>query len=154
MRPARAFQLIQPAVSFIIQHSDIQHSIFTIFRRGSAMSSASSGIKVSLPVSAHQPAPYDGPSRDEVLALRRDYLTPGLLTFYKEPLLVAEGHMQYVWDETGKQYLDAFAGIVTVSVGHCHPRSGRESHRPVGKTSTYHHHLPAPHHRLVWQEDG
>src|SRR5258708_2469625 len=30
--------------------------------------------------------------------------------------------MQYVWDETGKQYLDGFAGIVTVSVGNCHPR--------------------------------
>jgi alanine-glyoxylate transaminase/(R)-3-amino-2-methylpropionate-pyruvate transaminase len=32
-----------------------------------------------------------------------------------------EGKMQYVWDETGKRYLDAFAGIVTISVGHCHP---------------------------------
>jgi alanine-glyoxylate transaminase/(R)-3-amino-2-methylpropionate-pyruvate transaminase len=36
-------------------------------------------------------------------------------------LLIVEGHMQYLWDETGKQYLDGFAGIVTVSVGHCHP---------------------------------
>jgi alanine-glyoxylate transaminase/(R)-3-amino-2-methylpropionate-pyruvate transaminase len=116
-----------------IHHFSIQHSIFTIFRRGFAMSSASSGIKVSLPVSAHQPAPYDGPSRDEVLALRRDYLTPGLLTFYKEPLLVAEGHMQYVWDETGKQYLDAFAGIVTVSVGHCHPRVVEKVTAQLGK---------------------
>jgi len=29
--------------------------------------------------------------------------------------------MQYVYDETGRRYLDLFAGIVTVSVGHCHP---------------------------------
>lgn len=29
--------------------------------------------------------------------------------------------MQYLYDETGKRYLDAFAGIVTVSCGHCHP---------------------------------
>jgi alanine-glyoxylate transaminase / (R)-3-amino-2-methylpropionate-pyruvate transaminase len=29
--------------------------------------------------------------------------------------------MQYVWDETGKRYLDGLGGIVTVSVGHCHP---------------------------------
>jgi alanine-glyoxylate transaminase/(R)-3-amino-2-methylpropionate-pyruvate transaminase len=56
-----------------------------------------------------------------VLALRRQYLTPGLVTYYREPLLVVEGHRQYLWDETGKQYLDGFAGIVTVSVGHCHP---------------------------------
>jgi len=29
--------------------------------------------------------------------------------------------MQYVWDEHGRRYLDALGGIVTVSVGHCHP---------------------------------
>lgn len=77
---------------------------------------------IPLPVSQHKPAKYTGPSRDEVLALRRQYLTPGLFAYYKDPMLIAEGHMQYLWDETGKQYLDGFAGIVTVSVGHCHPR--------------------------------
>lgn len=29
--------------------------------------------------------------------------------------------MQYLYDEAGRRYLDAFAGIVTVSAGHCHP---------------------------------
>ena len=29
--------------------------------------------------------------------------------------------MQYVWDDQGKRYLDGLGGIVTVSVGHCHP---------------------------------
>ncbi len=29
--------------------------------------------------------------------------------------------MQYLYDETGRRYLDSFAGIATVSVGHCHP---------------------------------
>ena len=29
--------------------------------------------------------------------------------------------MQYLFDEKGRRYLDAFGGIVTVSVGHCHP---------------------------------
>ena len=75
-----------------------------------------------LPVTDHVPRPYDGPPRSEVLAVRRQYLTPGLLTYYRDPLLVAEGHMQYLWDETGKRYLDGFAGIVSVSVGHCHPK--------------------------------
>ena len=32
-----------------------------------------------------------------------------------------EGHMQYLWDESGKRYLDCFGGICTVSVGHAHP---------------------------------
>ncbi len=74
-----------------------------------------------LPVSAHSPQPYSGPPREEVLALRAQYLTPGLVTYYREPLLIAEGKGQYVWDETGKQYLDGFAGVCTVIAGHCHP---------------------------------
>ena len=66
---------------------------------------------VPLPVSPHNPRPYDGPTRDEVLALRKEYLTPALITMYRDPLMIVEGRMQYVWDETGKQYLDGFAGI-------------------------------------------
>lgn len=75
-----------------------------------------------LPPSPHSPSPYQGPSREEVLALRTQYLTPGLVTYYREPLLIAEGKGQYVWDETGRQYLDAFAGVCTVIAGHCHPK--------------------------------
>ena len=33
----------------------------------------------------------------------------------------SQGYMQYLFDQTGKRYLDLFAGIVTVGVGHCHP---------------------------------
>lgn len=29
--------------------------------------------------------------------------------------------MQYLFDEDGRRYLDAFAGIATVCCGHCHP---------------------------------
>lgn len=35
--------------------------------------------------------------------------------------MIVEGKMQYLFDERGQRFLDAFAGIVTVSVGHCHP---------------------------------
>ena len=31
------------------------------------------------------------------------------------------GYMQWLYDHTGKRYLDLFAGIVTISAGHCHP---------------------------------
>lgn len=89
--------------------------------------------KLSLPIIDHKPAKYDGPSRDEVLALRRQYLSPGLVTYYKDPLLIVQGHMQYVYDETGKRYLDAYAGIVTVSVGHCHPAIVEKVKEQVGK---------------------
>lgn len=36
--------------------------------------------------------------------------------------MIVEGKGQYLFDETGRRYLDGFAGIVTVSVGHCHPK--------------------------------
>src|SRR5690606_24775869 len=96
-------------------------------------SSPESASRAVVPRSPHAPPSYDGRPRDQVLALRKKYLMPGLLTYYEEPLLIASGHMQYVWDETGKQYLDAFAGVVTVSVGHCHPHVVERVRAQVGK---------------------
>ena len=75
----------------------------------------------SLPATHHQPKPYHGPSLAQVLTLRKQYLNPGIFLFYKKPIMLVEGRGQYVWDETGKRYLDGLGGIVTVSVGHCHP---------------------------------
>jgi alanine-glyoxylate transaminase/(R)-3-amino-2-methylpropionate-pyruvate transaminase len=74
-----------------------------------------------LPPFDHQPRKYAGPSADEVLRLRKEFLNPGIFLYYKKPFMMVEGKMQYVWDEHGRRYLDALGGIVTVSVGHCHP---------------------------------
>ena len=76
---------------------------------------------IPLPPTPHQPQPYAGPSLDQVLAQRKQFLNPGLFLYYQQPLMIVEGKMQYVWDSTGKRYLDGLGGIVTVSVGHCHP---------------------------------
>ena len=43
--------------------------------------------------------------------------------------MLVEGRMQYVFDETGRRYLDALGGIVTISVGHCHPDVVAAAHR-------------------------
>jgi alanine-glyoxylate transaminase/(R)-3-amino-2-methylpropionate-pyruvate transaminase len=75
----------------------------------------------NLPPTQHQPRPYRGPSAEEVYRLRKEFLTPALFHLYKQPLMIVEGKGQYVWDEKGRRYLDGFAGIATVSVGHCHP---------------------------------
>src|SRR6266568_4426893 len=75
-----------------------------------------------MPPSGHVPKPYTGPSREEVLAMRRKYTNPAIFTLYGEPLLIVEGYMQWLFDETGRRYLDMYAGIVTVSCGHCHPK--------------------------------
>ena len=36
-------------------------------------------------------------------------------------LNIVDGKMQYLFDESGRRYLDAFAGIAVVNCGHCHP---------------------------------
>ncbi len=76
---------------------------------------------VPLPSTHFKPQAYSGPSADDVLTLRKQYLNPGLFFYYKKPIMIVEGKMQWVWDDTGKRYLDGLGGIVTVSVGHCHP---------------------------------
>ena len=86
---------------------------------------ATAPARPAMPPCDHRPRPYTGPSRAEVLALRQQYANPAIFTLYREPLMIVEGHMQYLFDETGRRYLDLFAGIVTVSVGHCHPKVTR-----------------------------
>ncbi|KAL1368809.1 hypothetical protein HN51_022948 [Arachis hypogaea] len=78
-------------------------------------------VELELPPFDYAPPPYSGPSGDEILAKRREYLSPSLFHFYKNPLNVVEGKKQYLFDEKGKRYLDAFGGIATVCCGHCHP---------------------------------
>ncbi len=87
----------------------------------------------SIPPCDHQPAPYSGPSYDEVLVKRKHFANPAIFTFYSEPLMLVEGHMQYLYDETGRRYLDLFAGIVTVSCGHCHPKVVKAIRDQVGR---------------------
>ncbi len=78
--------------------------------------------RVSMPASNYTPRKYDGPSREEIIAMRKQFTNPAVFTLYKEPLLIVEGHMQWLFDETGRRYLDFLAGIVTVGCGHCHPK--------------------------------
>ena len=74
-----------------------------------------------LPPYNYTPRPYTGPSAEEVLALRKEFLNPALSLAYRKPMMIVEGKGQYLFDEKGRRYLDGFAGIATVSVGHCHP---------------------------------
>lgn len=60
-------------------------------------------------------------SREEIQKMREEYLLPSTMTYFKKPVCVVKGEMQYVFDEDGKKYLDAFGAVVTISVGHCHP---------------------------------
>ncbi|KAL8160724.1 hypothetical protein V2J09_002261 [Rumex salicifolius] len=95
-----------------------------ISRRFSSSSSShaiSAAQPPKLPSFDYEPKPYNGPSVAEVLRKRKQFLGPSLFHYYQNPLNIVEGKMQYLYDESGRRYLDAFAGIVTVSCGHCHP---------------------------------
>src|SRR3977135_1305550 len=94
----------------------------TVDRAAPAEGSRTKSTRPQMPPSDHKPRPYTGPSRNDLLAMRSKYTNPAVFTIYGEPLLIVEGHMQWLFDETGKRYLDMFAGIVTVSCGHCHPK--------------------------------
>ncbi|KZV43702.1 alanine--glyoxylate aminotransferase 23, mitochondrial-like [Dorcoceras hygrometricum] len=75
-----------------------------------------------MPTFDYTPPPYSGPSAEEILSKRQRYLSPAVFHFYKNPIHLVEGKMQYLFDDKGRRYLDAFGGIATVCVGHCHPQ--------------------------------
>lgn len=62
-----------------------------------------------------------GLNSEKLKDLRKRHLAPCIKAIYNDPLLLHRGRMQYLFDENGKKYLDMFGGIVTISVGHCHP---------------------------------
>jgi len=76
---------------------------------------------------------YDGIDYQKAKQVRKENLSPAMLTYYSEPLLIHQGKMQWLWDHSGKKYLDMFGGIVTVSVGHCHPRVNDALHSQIDK---------------------
>jgi 4-aminobutyrate aminotransferase-like enzyme len=57
--------------------------------------------------------------KKEFYEKHKKYLVPCVATYYKDPLILDRGKGNYVFDTEGKQYLDFFGGIVTISVGHC-----------------------------------
>lgn len=57
-----------------------------------------------------------------ILEKQHKYLWPSHITYYRQPLPLARGEGMYLYDVEGNQYLDFFGGILTVSVGHCHPK--------------------------------
>lgn len=60
-------------------------------------------------------------SAEEILQMRREYLMPCLGYFYKNPPVLVRGEMQYLYDESGKKYLDFFAGVSVMNCGHSNP---------------------------------
>ena len=86
--------------------------------------------------------PVISPSPPRPLPLaehQRNRLFPWVKPYYREPLVIQEAEGVRVRDDQGRSYLDLFAGILTTSVGHCHPEvvaRVQEQAARLGHTST------------------
>lgn len=58
---------------------------------------------------------------DAILQKKQEYLIPCVYHFYKKPMQIVRGEMQYLYDHTGKQYLDFYGGVSVMNAGHCNP---------------------------------
>jgi 4-aminobutyrate aminotransferase-like enzyme len=56
------------------------------------------------------------------------YLWDAVIRYYETPLPLARGRGHFLYDFDGNEYLDFFGGILTVSVGHCHPTVTKAIH--------------------------
>jgi len=68
---------------------------------------------------------------DEIREKQKKYVFPALSNYYREPLVLARGKGQYLYDHEGRQYLDFFGGILTVGLGHVHPRVANAAARQL-----------------------
>lgn len=58
---------------------------------------------------------------EEIVKKKKEYIIPCLYHFYQEPVQMVKGEGQYLFDSTGRKYLDFFAGVSVINAGHCHP---------------------------------
>ena len=61
-------------------------------------------------------------NRQEIIDKHQKYLFSCIATYYDEPLVVDHAKGNFVYDIDGKEYLDFFGGILTISVGHCNEK--------------------------------
>jgi 4-aminobutyrate aminotransferase-like enzyme len=78
-------------------------------------------------------------TKSETVRKHKEFLFPAVATYYQEPLALVRGEGMYVWDDEGNRYLDCFGGVLTVSIGHCHPKVNEaiiEQVKTIQHTST------------------
>ena len=87
-----------------------------------------------------EPETTSGVTRSqEIFQGQKDHIFPCVGHLYKDPVVMVRGEGTKVWDADGREYLDFFSGILTTSVGHCHPRivdAITEQAKKLGHTST------------------
>ena len=71
-----------------------------------------------------------------------------LPTYKRQPVIMTHGKGAYVFDSTGKKYLDFLGGIAVNALGHAHPRIvkviRREAPRAIHLSNLYHNAFQGP----------
>ena len=70
----------------------------------------------------------------ETLAARRSLLGKNLSVSYQQPLKIVRGWMQYLYDQTGRAFLDVYNNVPLV--GHSHPRVVRAAQEQLALLNT------------------
>jgi len=70
----------------------------------------------------------------ETLSARRELLGKNLSISYEQPLKIMRGWMQYLYDDTGRAFLDVYNNVPLV--GHSHPRVARAVHDQIALLNT------------------
>src|SRR5437764_520425 len=78
--------------------------------------------------------PAKEPAFSETLATRRALLGKNLSVSYERPLKIVRGWMQYLYDDTGRAYLDVYNNVPLV--GHSHPRVARAAQEQLALLNT------------------
>jgi 4-aminobutyrate aminotransferase-like enzyme len=68
------------------------------------------------------PSSTNVPDNKALMALRQQHFIPTAYHYYKQPLQLVRAKGCMVYDEQGREYLDAIGGIVCISAGHNHPK--------------------------------
>lgn len=77
-------------------------------------------------------------STNDILETRKKHFIGPIVHYYKEPLHLAKAKGQFVYDETGKEYLDCIGGIVCISAGHNHPKIKAEMRKMLDEDEIQH----------------
>ncbi|HUQ79856.1 MAG TPA: aminotransferase class III-fold pyridoxal phosphate-dependent enzyme [Gemmatimonadaceae bacterium] len=78
--------------------------------------------------------PAEPPSKKETLARRRALFGHNLSIAYRDPLKIVRGRGQYLFDDVGRRYIDAYNNVP--HVGHAHPRVVEAAHRQMSLLNT------------------
>jgi 4-aminobutyrate aminotransferase-like enzyme/Ser/Thr protein kinase RdoA (MazF antagonist) len=78
--------------------------------------------------------PRQDPALTETLSARRTLLGENLSISYQQPLKIVRGWMQYLYDDTGRAFLDVYNNVPLV--GHGHPRVVRAVQEQIALLNT------------------